>query len=610
MKYSVTFLALLVFAALSFTVATAADTPLSPKVTKKLHYWLACHHGAETAKVWVYFRNRGITDPALIAAALAEREKELSPRALRRRAKTCSGPLVDERDLPIFPAYRNRVTSLSKRHRTDCRLLNAISVETAIDRIDAIASLDCVERVDLVAAFHRNETRPVSKGPAAPTGSGSRGLNYGNSLVQLSQINVTAVHDLGFNGEGVIVCMLDTGFYKDHEALTGLTVLAEWDFINNDGQTQNEWGDHPDQHNHGTYTWSALGGKKNGTLYGPAYGASFLLAKTEDITQEVPIEEDWWTAAIQWAEGLGADVASSSLCYSDWYNFNDMDGKTAVTTIAANWAASMGVVVVNAMGNRGQYAGAIMAPADSDGVISCGAVDDYGRIASFSSSGPTYDGRTKPDICAMGVGTFCATPSGTSSYGYVSGTSLSTPLIGGAVALLIDAHPDWTPADVKEALHLTADQASSPDNNYGWGVPDLLAAVNQTGLSLLDGDVFFLSGTTGGQVNFSLNGGSGNANRSYLLLGSLSGTEPGTLLPSGLATIPLNRDWYTNYILSQLNTSAFVDFYGTFNATGDANARLSLPPIPAYVGTTMHYAYTAGTPFDMVSNAAEIGIVP
>ena len=606
------------FALLSPSVFTA-DLPDSAKVTSKLARWLTTYPDATTAKVWVYFADKGIADEEALDAALAARQKELNARALWRRGKVCDGPLVDARDLTVCAAYRDAVIPLCTRYRADSRVLNAISVEARIENLDAIASLDFVVRVDLVVAFHRNNPVPIaptpttgqnSQGSSGPGGQGSRALNYGPSWDQNHQINVPPVHDLGFNGEGVIVCMLDTGYYKDHECFAGLDVIAEWDFINNDGNTQNEGGDDPGQHYHGTYTWSALGGKKDGTLYGPAYGASFLLAKTEDTTQEVPIEEDWWTAGIEWAEGLGADVASSSLIYSDWYSYSDMDGKTCVTTIAANWATGKGVVVVNAMGNNGQYAGAIGAPADSDGAISCGAVDMWGQLASFSSSGPTYDGRIKPDVCAMGVYTFCAYAAGPSDYAQVHGTSLSTPLVGGAVALLLDAHPDWTPADVKEVLHQSATQSSNPDNNYGWGIPDLLTAIYTTGFSLLDTNAFSFSGSAGGQINFSLNGGVANASRDYLLVGSLSGTTPGTLLPGGLTTIPLNRDWFTNYILARLNSSVFNLFDGTLDGAGNGVAQLNAPSIPTWVGRTMHFAWAVKSPWDLASNPVEIVVDP
>lgn len=477
-------LTLLLFVAAD--AAVAATTPIPSKIDSRLAAWLAANPDQPTVKVWVRFTDMGI-GAEMLDEALEARRAEIGERTLARRAKVRGGLLVDQRDLPLNPAYREAVLALGPTHRTDSRVFNAISVEARRDQLEPIAALDFVAGIQRVAGFTRREIAPAQT-PAGGT-DGSRALDYGSSFTQLDQINVPAVHDMGLSGAGVIVCMLDTGFYKSHEAFAGLTVLAEWDFINDDGNTQNEGSDPYGQHDHGTYTWSTLGGLKPGTLYGPAYGASFLLGKTEDTSQEVPIEEDWWVEGIEWAELNGADVVSSSLGYTDWYSYSDMDGQTAVTTIAANWAVAQGVVVVNAMGNSGQYAGAIIAPADSEGVISCGAVSSSGSLASFSSSGPTYDGRTKPDVCAMGVSTWCASSFGATSYTAVDGTSLSTPLVGGVAALLIEAHPGWTPAEVQLALRQTASQSAAPNNNYGWGIADAQAAVLSAGYGQVDGTV-------------------------------------------------------------------------------------------------------------------------
>jgi len=466
--------------------ATASPAPESLKIDARLAHWLADNPDTETVNAWVFFTDKGlgVTD---LDEALDARAVELGQRTLDRRAKVRSGKLVDERDLPVHPTYRESVLALGVKHRADSRLLNAISVTATRGQLERIAVLEPVSHIARVAGFKRRGIEPAA--PPQRTAQDSRALDYGSSFDQLDQINVTDLHDMGFSGAGVIVCMLDTGFFKDHEAFAGLTVLDEWDFINDDGNTQNEGSDPSSQHNHGTYTWSTLGGLKDGTLYGPAYGASFLLGKTEDTSQEVPIEEDWFVEGLEWAELNGADVISSSLGYTDWYTYADMDGQTCITTIAANWAVAQGVVVVNAMGNNGQYAGALIAPSDSEGVISCGAVSSSGSLASFSSSGPTYDGRTKPDVCARGVSTYCASPYGATSYTAVDGTSLSTPLVGGVAALLVEAHPTWTPGDIQLAMRQTASQSATPDNNYGWGIVDAQAAALSAGYGHVDGVV-------------------------------------------------------------------------------------------------------------------------
>ena len=399
--------------------------------------------------------------------------------------------LVDFKDLPVDHTYVNEILRYQAKLRQKSRWLNAASFEIPVSRLDQISKLDFVRSIGPVLGGKR---KPISPQPLSqkPQKSQSKiDLDYGASYAQLQQLNVPAVHNLGYKGQGVLICMMDTGYLKDHQAFqlaySEGRILAEWDFINNDGDTQNEPGDPSSQHNHGTYTWSALGGAADGNLYGPAYGAYFILAKTEDISMEQPIEEDNWMAGMEWADSIGADVISSSLCYIDWYTYEDLDGNTAVTTIAADIAAERGIVVCNAMGNSGPGSGTLLAPADADSIIACGAVDASGYLASFSSRGPTFDGRTKPEVCARGVSTRCANPYSLNGYTTASGTSLSTPLIGGCAALILSAHPEWTPMQVREAMMMTASRADIPDNNYGWGIPDLLAAI-QYGF-YLTGDV-------------------------------------------------------------------------------------------------------------------------
>ena len=262
--------------------------------------------------------------------------------------------------------------------------------------------------------------------------------------------------------------------------------MAEWDVINNDSTTKNETGDPLGQHNHGTSTFSALGGYAPGLHVGPAYKASFLLAKTEILNQEIQIEEDNFVRALEWGELLGADIASSSIGYTDWYIWGNMDGNTAVTTKAVDIAVNLGMIVVTSAGNENlNNWGHIIAPADAHDVISVGAVDNAGIIASFSSRGPSFDNRIKPEVCARGVSTACASGNGT-SYTSASGTSLSAPLVAGAAAVLLSARPTWTPTMVREALMKTASQSRVPDNDYGYGIIDIWAAINVDSL-LIDG---------------------------------------------------------------------------------------------------------------------------
>jgi subtilisin family serine protease len=397
----------------------------------------------------------------------------LNKRTKQRRSKTRGPKLVDNRDIPVSPDYIDEIKYTGVTIRTVSKWLNAVSVSGTIEQLRSISDFPFVKKIDPVYGGKRKS--PVQRSLLKSSTELGRS-DYGPSYDQLDQINVIAAHEAGYTGAGVRVLMLDTGYYTDHEAIHEEQVIAEWDFINNDGETQNEEGDPDSQHNHGTYTLSALGGRFDGELYGPAYEAEFLLAKTEDVSQEVPIEEDQYVAGLEWGESLGADIASSSLGYIDWYEFEDLDGMTAVTTIAVNTAIENGMIVTTAAGNYGSDG--IIAPADAFDVITCGAVDEFDEITWFSSWGPTADGRIKPEVCARGLDTYCAGVNSTSAYRYESGSSLATPLVARAAACVLQAHPDWTPQQVREALMMTASDPENPDNQYGWGIIDVIEAIN------------------------------------------------------------------------------------------------------------------------------------
>jgi serine protease AprX len=464
-----------------------------PVISQELRTLLSNKPSDEKVKVWVYFTDKGIFDMGSYEKAKSRTQNLFTARSLQRRAKVFKGELINFLDLPVCQLYVENIKNLGAKLRQPSRWLNAASFEVSGGMIEQISLLSFVKSIKPVLTYVREpikeEVLPQLK-PMVP-------INYGPSYDQLQQINVPAVHALGYHGEGVLVCMMDTGFRKDHKAFKSAysegRVLAEYDFINHDTNTQNEPGqDSSYQHNHGTYTWSTLGGEVDGILYGPAYKADFILAKTEYVPTETRIEEDNWVAGMEWADSIGADVISSSLGYLDFddgftYTRQQLDGNTAVTTIAADIAASLGIVVCNAMGNEGLEGDtSLITPADADTILACGAVNSSGTIANFSSKGPTGDGRIKPEVVARGVSTYCATATDTNTFGSVSGTSLSTPLVGGCAAVLLSAHPDWVPWKVREALMYTADNALTPNNTYGWGLVDLLAAVQY---SFKTGDV-------------------------------------------------------------------------------------------------------------------------
>jgi len=362
------------------------------------------------------------------------------------------------------------------------RWLNGASFAIPSSRLDAVAALPFVREVKPLGLFRRPGdpvADPVRVEMPDPKAQSPDALNYGLAFSQLTQINVQAMHDEGYDGSGVTLAIFDTGYRKSHEVFaqhyTDGRVLAEYDFIFDDTNTANEGVDWGSQWNHGTYIWSTAGGFLDGTLYGPAYRANFILCKTEDVRSETPVEEDNWVAALEWVDSIGADVVTSSLSYLTWdggggYTQADLDGETAVTTIAASMAASMGIVICNSAGNSGPSSPSLSAPVDAFDIIAVGAVNSSGALASFSSRGPTADGRIKPEVCARGVSTQCALASSDTQYGGVGGTSLSTPLVAGVACLLIQARPNFTPQMIRAALMETADNAATPNNNFGWGI--------------------------------------------------------------------------------------------------------------------------------------------
>jgi serine protease AprX len=445
-------------------------------------------------RYWITLRDRG---PHAELSKVSAQALGISDHALWRRAKVLpADKLIDELDLPVNQEYLDQLQASGIKIRSTSRWFNAVSAELTPIQQSRVSSLPFVASIGPVAVFVRHEPEiATSAAPRSLSKSATTAdLNYGLSLTQLSNINVVAVHNLGINGTGVVIGMLDDGFnnHKIHPALKNMKIIAEYDFVQKDSNTSVAPGEDPGQGGHGESTLSTIGGFDNGNLIGPAYGASFILAKTEVDSTETIVEEDYWVAGLEWEERLGAEVVSSSLGYIDWYKYSDMNGHTAITTKAALVASKKGVLVVNALGNEYHFqagVGTMIAPADADSIVSVGAVGSDGTIAYFSSIGPTFDGRIKPEVVAQGVNVFVA--GGTGGYQFSNGTSFSTPLTAGVAALVLSAHPTWTPMQVRNMLmqttkplyDATAGMNAHPNNYFGWGMVDALKAVQGTSSS-------------------------------------------------------------------------------------------------------------------------------
>jgi hypothetical protein len=463
------------------------------------------------SKGWVFFKDKGLTSPAALSAALQRARLDLHPRAFERRRNRRSVPGdVDLRDVSVHSPYVRAVLASGCSPSVESAWLNAVSVHGTMEQFRTIAQLPFVDRIEPVRRGFLIDG-PLDS-PALGTDAAGRSsagapmglLDYGLSLGQLEQLNLIALHDLGFTGAGIVIGVLDTGFHLAHEAFNQpghvIDVVSEYDFINDDGFTGIEPGDPSAQHNHGTMVLGTIASYLPGVLMGGAFDASFILCKTEDMTDEYQQEEDFYVAGLQFIEAGGADMATSSLGYDDWYLQSQLDGLTAVTTIAVNVATSNGLICVTAAGNnhhdQDPTTSSLMAPGDAFEVITCGAVDTTGVILDFSSDGPTADGRVKPELLARGryVYTICAhqdedctTDSG--------GTSVATSLMASMVACVLQVHPLWTPATMRTRLFETAGDFLANgtfDSLYvrGYGIPDAaLAALAGTDVSRFAGAI-------------------------------------------------------------------------------------------------------------------------
>jgi len=446
---------------------------------------------ADPVSAWVTFSDKGETGPSDLARRFAEAEAALDPHARARRERAGVTPLVDYLDLPVHPPYLESLQALGLSPYGTSRWFNRVAVRATGEQLAALAGLSCVARLAPVERAIPMRYEPV--GPTAgaraaePTSVlAATALAYGLTAPQLTQIGAPALHDSGYTGAGVRICMLDNGFnyHATHPALMNADILARRDFVRGvedpTDLAHNSW------FSHGTNTFSCIAGNQPGRYIGAAPGATFLLGRTEYNPTETPVEMVYWGMGAEWADSAGADIISSSLGY--WmfpdsagqdYAYSDMDGHTTIVSRAAQIAASKGILVVSSVGNEGNKTWHyLIAPSDVDGdsLIAAGAVNSSGTPADFSSYGPSADGRVKPDLAARGVSTWFAQAADT---GYVqdSGTSFSCPLIAGLAACLMQARPAWPPTLIIRGLRLTASQATAPDNRVGYGIPDGAAAL-------------------------------------------------------------------------------------------------------------------------------------
>lgn len=420
-------------------------------------------------RVWVFISDKG---PDADARA---RAKIVPPRAAARIA--ARGSTFDPRiDLPVHIDYRRDLEKTGMVIKNESRWLNAVTGWIHPEDLPAIAQLPFVDSLRPIVTFRRREVALDDLPSPSPRRAATAEdvFDYGGATAQIQLMGVQYLHRAGLSGRGVRIGMMDTGFSLGIRAFDCLDIQGTRDFINGDDDV----GDNEaSQMRHGTQCLSLCGGFDEGQMVGVAPGAQFVVAKTELVDLEIEVEEDNWVAGLEWLDSMGCDIVSSSLGYVNWYGQDDFDGNTAPSTISADLAAARGVLVVNAAGNYGCGDGdiRIIVPADGDSVLAVGASTFEGVRASFSSCGPTSDGRIKPDVIAPGQGVWLALPN-TGMYQPGNGTSFATPLVAGVCALLLEQNPALSPYDLILLLRTTADQAVKPWPTYGWGLVQAAAA--------------------------------------------------------------------------------------------------------------------------------------
>ncbi len=447
-----------------------------------------------------------LKDKAGTAYDISQPEEFLSYRAIRRRINQ-NIPITEE-DLPVSEIYLGNLRKQNISLFFSSKWFNAVLAEFDDSKLDAIKSLPFVTKIVYAAPGPRLSLKTMDETVSNISTQGhvqgswvtddeeqAAGVQSVVTDFQNKMMSVDVMHEKGYLGEKMLIGIFDSGFSNVNNSsffthvFSDQKITGSRDFVgNSDNVFQYD--------THGTKALSCISAYKKGEYEGTAYQADLVLCITEDVSTEYRVEEYNWLFAAEYADSIGVDVINSSVGYSYFddenmdYTYEDLDGKTAIVTLAAKKAASKGMIVVSSQGNEGNnFWKYLNAPADADSILSVGAVTHDLERASFSSFGPTSDGRIKPDLATLGVSVRVISNDAVIGS---SGTSFSSPLVAGLVAGFWEAFPQLTNMEVMEYLKITASNALSPDTLTGFGIPDFSKAYNKAKWNEGDIDTKFI----------------------------------------------------------------------------------------------------------------------
>ena len=430
---------------------------------------------------WVYLKNKA-NESYFYNNPL----EMLSQRALDRRAR--QNIVLDFKDIPInqdFVAIVNKVTGIKVMAKS--KWMNAIHVRGSQTAINSLQQYDFVAQIDFADRSLNNSAKIVSEGNVVLNKTNKQKkeksiLATTAFATQIEMLNEQYLHQQNYKGSGKIIAVLDAGFLGVDSAPAfkrireNNQILGGYNFVARDNSLYAH-------DTHGTNVLSTMAAYTENALIGTAIDASYYLFVTEDSASENPVEESLWVEAVEKADSLGVDIINTSLGYSDFDNpaynltYSERDGKTAFISKGAEIAFSRGMLVVVSAGNEGSTSEPhISAPADAFSVITVGAVHANQQKAAFSSIGPTSDGRIKPDVMALGQNIIVSDENGNPVYS--NGTSFSAPIVSGMLACLWQAYPDASNQEIRDLVLQSSNLYASPNNNYGYGIPDFNWALN------------------------------------------------------------------------------------------------------------------------------------